>query len=51
MENEKAAQRILEALENSNVPISWHCINEPALINVIAKELNQIVKEKVKGDA
>lgn len=42
---EKAA-RILAALDNSKVPISWHCIDEPELIKAISQELRKIDKEE-----
>ena len=41
----QAAERILNAMDNSPVPISWH---EMALQSVIAKELILIDKEARK---
>ena len=40
-----AAERILNALDNSSVPISWHEMDRCALQSVIAKELILIDKE------
>ena len=34
-----AAERILDALENSKTPISWHEIDRPKLRQVITQEL------------
>lgn len=51
MENREKAERILNALENARVPISWHCIYEPELIKAIALELNRIDKEERVEDA
>lgn len=39
------AERILNALDNSSVPISWHDMDRCALQSVIAKELILIDKE------
>lgn len=39
------AERILNALDNSPVPISWHEMDRCALQSVIAKELILIDKE------
>ena len=39
------AERILNALDNSSVPISWHEMDRCALQSVIAKELILIDKE------
>ena len=41
----QAAERILNAMDNSPVPISWHEMDRMALQNVIAKELILIDKE------
>lgn len=43
------AERILEALENSKVPISWHCIDAPELIRTIARELRKMEREEVNA--
>lgn len=40
----KAGERILDALDKSSVPISWHEMDRLALQSVIAKEL--ILMEK-----
>lgn len=40
-----AAERILSALDNSPVPITWHEMDRYALQSVIAKELILIDKE------
>lgn len=40
-----SAERILKALSNSSVPISWQENNRHALQSVIAKELILIDKE------
>nr|DAU63809.1 MAG TPA: hypothetical protein [Caudoviricetes sp.] len=40
-----AAERILNALDNSTVSISWHEMDRCALQSVIAKELILIDKE------
>lgn len=39
------AERILNTLDNSSVPISWHEMDRCALQSVIAKELILIDKE------
>ena len=44
----QAAERILNAMDNSPVPISWHEMDRMALQNVIAKELILIDKEERK---
>lgn len=49
MENEKKAKRILSALENCKVPVSWYCIDEDEIIKAIAKELRKIEKEEGNG--
>ena len=46
MENREKAERILEALDNSKVPISWHCLDEEELISAITRELNKIDREQ-----
>ena len=40
----QAAERILNAMDNSPVPISWHEMDRMALQSVIAKELILIDK-------
>lgn len=50
MTNQTKAERILVALENSTIPISWYCIDEPELIKAIVMELNRIDKEEEVGD-
>lgn len=50
MENKEKAERILAALDNSKVPISWHCIYEQELVEVIAQELSQIDKDEGEGN-
>ena len=42
----QAAERILNAMDNSPVPISWHEMDRMALQSVIAKELILIDKEQ-----
>lgn len=37
----QAAERILNAMDNSPVPISWHEMDRMALQSVIAKELTR----------
>ena len=44
----QAAERILNAMDNSPVPISWHEMDRMALQSVIAKELILIDKEARK---
>ena len=44
----QAAERILNAMDNSSVPISWHEMDRMALQSVIAKELILIDKEARK---
>lgn len=41
----QAAERILNAMDNSPVPVSWHEMDRLALQNVIAKELILMDKE------
>lgn len=45
----QAAERILNAMDNSPVPISWHEMDRMALQSVIAKELILIDKEATTG--
>ena len=49
MKNEKKAERILSALENCKVPVSWYCIDEDEIIKAITRELNKIDKEEGDG--
>lgn len=49
-EEQRKSERILSALDNSKVPISWHCIDESELIKGIAMELNRIEKEEEVND-
>lgn len=44
----QAAERILNAMDNSPVPISWREMDRMALQSVIAKELILIDKEARK---
>ena len=44
----KAGQRILDALDKSSVPVSWHEMDRLALQSVIAKELILMEKETRK---
>lgn len=44
----QAAERILNAMDNSPAPISWHEMDRMALQSVIAKELILIDKEARK---
>ena len=44
----QSAERILNAMDNSPVPISWHEMDRMALQSVIAKELILIDKEARK---
>ena len=46
MENREKAVRILETLDNSKVPISWHCMDKEELIRTITQELNKIDREQ-----
>lgn len=46
----QAAERILNAMDNSPVPISWHEMDRMALQSVIAKELILIDKEARRSD-
>lgn len=41
----QAAERILNAMDNSPVPVSWHEMDRLALQNVITKELILMDKE------
>ena len=41
----QAAERILKAMDNSGVPVTWREIDRLALQSVIAKELILIDKE------
>lgn len=41
-----AAERILKAIENSKIPVSWHEMNRCALESVIAKELMLLDREE-----
>lgn len=43
-----SSERILDAIDNSPVPISWHEMDRPALLSVIAKELMLMDKEAMK---
>lgn len=47
MDNRKKAKRILDAIDRSKVPVSWHCIDEEGLIAAIALELNKIDREEM----
>ena len=47
----QAAERILNAMDNSPVPISWHEMDRMALQSVIAKELILIDKEAKDTDS
>lgn len=42
MKCEEKAKRIIEAIEESTMPISWHHINDSQLIEVISKVLKDI---------
>lgn len=42
-----AAERILKAIENSKIPVSWHEIDTMRLQGVIAKEL-MLMERKAK---
>lgn len=44
----QTAERILNAMDNSPAPISWHEMDRMALQSVIAKELILIDKEARK---
>lgn len=44
----QAAEQILNAMDNSPVPISWHEMDRMALQSAIAKELILIDKEARK---
>ena len=48
LEKYQAAERILNAMDNSPVPISWHEMDRMALQSVIANELILIDKEARK---
>ena len=41
----KAAERVVDALENGKVPITWHEINRSKLEHTIAQELERMDKE------
>lgn len=41
----EAAGRILDALENGKVPISWHEVDRARLAQEIAQELRRMDKE------
>ena len=45
----KAGERILDALDKSSVPVSWHEMDRLALQSVIAKELILMEKETMAG--
>lgn len=42
---ERKAARILKAIDRSRVPADWPAIDEPELIQVIARELIRIDRE------
>ena len=44
----QTAECILDALENSKTPISWHEINRPKLKHVIAQELARLDREGIQ---
>ena len=44
-----AAERILDALENSKTPISWHEIDRQKLRQVIAQELARLDREGIQN--
>lgn len=46
---DEKAERILEALDNSKAPISWHCIDETELVRAISQELRKIDKEEANA--
>ncbi len=43
---EEKAARILKVLDDGPVPITWHSIVEPDLIQVISRELKKMDKEE-----
>ncbi len=45
MDYKNAAKRILDKLENSPVPITWHEIHRKRLEDIIAQELQRMDKE------
>jgi len=45
MTDNMKATRILAALDNSSVPITWAAIDEPRLIETIATELRRMDRE------
>lgn len=47
---QKQATRILRAIDNSRVPISWPAMDEPELVRVIANELVKIARSE-KGES
>lgn len=47
---EEMAARILVALDKGKAPISWHCIDEPDLIETIARELRKIDREECSDE-
>lgn len=44
--NVDAAEKILDALEDGTVPISWHALNRPKLVREIAAVLDGIAKSR-----
>lgn len=46
VENRKAAERILQALDNGKAPITWSEMDREELVETIARELTAIEKEK-----
>ena len=46
MENRKAAERILQALDDGKAPITWSEMDREELVETIEKELAAIEKEK-----
>lgn len=44
----RAGERILKAIDNSSIPVSWHEMDKNALQSVIAKELILMKKETRK---
>ena len=49
MTDNMKATRILAALDNSSVPITWAAIDEPRLIETIATELRQMDRENKRA--
>lgn len=47
---QRQATRILRAIDNSRVPISWAAMDEPELVRTIANELVKIARSE-KGDS